>query len=90
MSICHLKYVQMCQGVFGGAAEEQRWSAGEQRGRFGVAAGKPQGATARTPCGHLYGIFKILILEPYSELVIKEIIQNLNFSLEILAIVYGI
>ena len=70
-----------------GALEEPGGAAGNVRGRFGEGSGKVirtfregsgkvrgshGGASARPPCGHLDGTLIILLLEPSSELAIKE------------------
>ena len=60
----------------GGATTKVRGRFGEGsekvRGRFGGAAGSHGGASARPPCGHVYGTLIILLLEPSSELAIRE------------------
>ena len=49
---------------------------GKVRGMFGEGSGKVRGshgsASARPPCGHLYGTLILLLLEPSSELAIRE------------------
>ena len=62
-------------------------AAGALRGMFGEGSGKVRagiepapsrhrgshgGASARPPCGHLYRIHIIVLLEPYSEFAIRE------------------
>ena len=62
----------MCKCVRG-SLEEPGGAAWGQRGGSVGAAGEPRGATAGTPCGHLYGNLIILMLEPFSELAIREL-----------------
>ena len=57
------------QGMFGGGSAKVRRRFEEGSGKVRKASG---GASARPPCGHLYGIPIIPLLEPASELAIRE------------------
>ena len=63
---------------------------GEPRAGSGGAAWEPRGsrggASARTPCGDFYGTLILLLLEPPSELAIRES-RNFWKSYEILVVV---
>ena len=79
---------EICTNVSEGTLGGRGSTSGKVRGRFGEGSEKVRadieppssrhragtaGASARPPCGHLYRILIIPLLEPSSELAIREI-----------------